>query len=52
MIRAGMSLVADDDDTFARAWMERIADPNLTRRTPGSMTLFRPEPAKAISPPR
>ena len=30
MIRAGMSLVAYDDDNFARAWIERIADPYLT----------------------
>ncbi|SDR57754.1 IstB-like ATP binding protein [Rhizobiales bacterium GAS191] len=42
MIGAGMSLVAHDDDNLACAGMERIADPNLTRRTPGSMTLLRP----------
>jgi hypothetical protein len=40
----------NDRDGLAAARMKRIDDPNLKRRTPGSMTLLRLAPARAISP--
>jgi len=42
MIGAGVTLGADHGDDLAAAGVERIRDPNLNRRTPGSMTLVRP----------
>ena len=47
VIGADMTLGADNGDHLAAAGVERIRDPNLKRRTPGSMTLVRREPAKA-----
>ena len=47
VIGANMTLGADNGDHLAAAGVERIRDPNLKRRTPDSMTLVRPAPAKA-----
>ena len=44
VIGADMTLGADNGDHLAAARVERIRDPNLKRRTPGSMTLVRPSP--------
>jgi hypothetical protein len=52
MVNASVALAADRDNNLAAPWMEGITDPHFNRRTPGIMTLVRPEPAKAISPPR
>jgi len=50
MIGAGVTLGADHGDDLAAAGVERIRDPNLNRRTPGSMTLVRPAPASRTWP--
>jgi hypothetical protein len=47
VIGADMTLEADNGDHLAAAGVERIRDPNLKCRTPGSMTLVRREPARA-----
>jgi hypothetical protein len=41
MLGAGMALRTDHLDCLAAARMESIEDPNLKRRTPGSMKLVR-----------
>jgi hypothetical protein len=41
VIGADMTLGADNGDHLAAAGVERIRDPNLKCRTPGSMTLVR-----------
>ena len=41
MHRTGVPFRANDGNDFAATRMERIEDPNLYRRTPGSMTLLR-----------
>jgi hypothetical protein len=41
VIGADMTLGANNGDPLAAAGVERIRDPNLNRRTPGSMTLVR-----------
>ena len=48
VIGAGMTLGADNGDDLAAARVERIRDPNLKRRTPGSMTLVRRAWARRI----
>jgi hypothetical protein len=48
MFGAGVPLRTDHRDHLAVARMKRIKDPNLKRRTPGSMTLLRVAPAKPI----
>jgi hypothetical protein len=50
MLDAGVALYADGRDNFTAARVKRIDDPNLNRRTPGSMTLLRPAPASRIWP--
>jgi hypothetical protein len=45
---AGVALYANDRNNFAIARVKRIEDPNFECRTPGSMTLLRPAPARAI----
>ena len=40
MLSAGMALGADYRDGLAAPRMKRIDNPNLNRRTPGSMTLL------------
>jgi hypothetical protein len=44
MLGTGMALGADRRDDRAAPWVKRIDDPDLNRRTPGSMTLLRPIP--------
>ena len=46
---AGVTFRANDGNDFAAARVKRIEDPNLDCRTPGSMTLLRPVPARPIS---
>jgi hypothetical protein len=46
MLSAGVALAADHHDPLAAARVKRIKDPNLKRRTPGSMTLLRPAAVK------
>jgi hypothetical protein len=46
VIGADMTLGADNGDHLAAARVERIRDPNLKCRTPGSMTLVRRCPAQ------
>ena len=41
MLGTGMTLDADHRDGRAAPWVKRIDDPDLNRRTPGSMTLLR-----------
>ena len=48
MIGAAVTLGADNGDHLAGPGVERIGDPNLKSRTPGSMTLVRPAAARAI----
>jgi hypothetical protein len=48
VIGAGMTRGADNGDHLAAAGVERIRDPNLKRRTPGSMTLVRRASARRI----
>jgi hypothetical protein len=48
VIGADMTLGADNGDHLAAAGVERIRDPNLKRRTPGSMTLVRQGGARRI----
>src|SRR4051794_32230868 len=50
VIGAGVTLGADHGNDLAAAGVERIRDPNLNRRTPGSMTLVRPARASRIWP--
>src|SRR5438067_1975176 len=45
---AGVTPRTDYRDGFTAARVKRIEDPNLNRRTPGSMTLLRPAPASRI----
>src|SRR5438067_13168689 len=45
---AGVTPRTDYRDGFTAARVKRIEDPNLNRRTPGSMTLLRPAAARAI----
>jgi len=49
MIGAGVTLGADHGDDLAAAGVERIRDPNLNRRTPGSMTLVRGQSHLAVA---
>lgn len=49
VIDAGVAFGADNGDHLAAAGVERIRDPNLKRRTPGSMTLVRPIPVERTS---
>ena len=46
VLGARVTLRTDDHDRLAAARMKRIEDPNLGRRTPGSMTLLRPASAR------
>ena len=46
VIDAGVTPGTNDGDHLAAARVERIRDPNLKRRTPGSMTLVRQAPAR------
>jgi len=46
VIDAGVTLGSDHGDDLAAAGVERIRDPSLNRRTPGSMTLVRPGSAR------
>jgi len=48
VIGTGVTLGTNDGDHLAAARMERIRDPNLKRRTPGSMTLVPPARARRI----
>jgi hypothetical protein len=48
VIGADVTLGPDNGNHLAAARVERIRDPNLKRRTPGSMTLVRRALAKAI----
>ena len=48
VIGADMTLGADNGDHLAAARVERIRDPNLKRRTPGSMTLVRAGQARPM----
>jgi hypothetical protein len=41
VLGAGVTLHAQDRNALAAARVKRIEDPNLDRRTPGSMTLLR-----------
>ena len=50
MLGTGMALGADRRDDRAAPWVKRIDDPDLNRRTPGSMTLLRPASAKVGLP--
>src|SRR5207248_3647435 len=45
---AGVTPRTDYRDGFTAARVKRIEDPNLNRRTPGSMTLLRPASARRI----
>ena len=38
---ASVALDTNNYDEFTTSWMERVSDPLLARRTPGSMTLVR-----------
>jgi hypothetical protein len=48
MLGACVTLYADNRNDFTAAWVKWIGDPNFDSRTPGSMTLLRPAPAKPI----
>jgi hypothetical protein len=50
VVGAGVALHADNGDNFVAARMKPVADSNLSRQTPGSMTLLRLAQARAISP--
>jgi hypothetical protein len=50
MVGAGVTLGANHSDALAAARVERIGDPRLKRRTPGTLTLVRPVPARPGSP--
>jgi len=48
--RPGVTLRTNYRDGFAAARVKRIEDPNLNRRTPGSITLLRRWSARRIWP--
>jgi hypothetical protein len=48
MLDAGVALYADGRDNFTAARVKRIDDPNLNRRTSGSMTRLRAASARRI----
>ena len=50
VIGACMPPDADHRDEITRARVKPVRDPDFKRRTPGSMTLVRPAPARRISP--
>ena len=49
MVNPAVALGAQYLDGFASARVERVGDPDLKRRTPGSMALARAAPARAMS---
>jgi hypothetical protein len=52
MLLAAMQLAAEDAHRVTASRMKRVEDLHFKSQTPGIMTLARPAPAKATSPPR
>jgi hypothetical protein len=51
MSRPGVLLLTQYGHQFAESRVERILDPQLSRQTPGTMTLVRAVQAKVTLPP-